>query len=176
MSARLGSAAVLDNPQVLRYADGADIYQFLGSTPAGATDPTGMDRYVGGGVHHYLAVDTWTLVKNKNGHTCWKKSGVAQYDFRLRLFGGDGADTLIFGFLFQAGGALTFSAAGEVSGIPYSNAQISADGAIRIPSTPEADEMLKAALDERAANPPNYEVFLYNCNTFVRTMGEPWDR
>jgi hypothetical protein len=64
-------------------------------------------------------------------------------------------------------GSFTFSYIGVVESNSTTNALLAADGATTIPSIPEADIMLKTALDMKVANLPNYQSLFYNCNMFV---------
>jgi len=94
-------------------------------------------------------VDTWEVQNGK-----WNKTGVVQYDFHANYWIGP--------FLL---GALTFSCSGAVRVTPGGNG---AAIVATLPSTPQADEVLKGNLDEAAACPPNYHIGFYNCNVFVQ--------
>lgn len=84
-SSRFGLNAIMKNPQLLQYARGMNSYEFVSSSPAAHTDPSGLDRYVGSEsrLHYYIVVDNWELTKNKDGCPCWKKTGETRYDFSL---------------------------------------------------------------------------------------------
>jgi hypothetical protein len=160
VGARLGWQSV-DDPAALEYADGQNSYEMTGSNPVFYTDPSGLDRYIGGTLHHFLAVDMWKLTTNKNGCPCWKKIGAGRYDFALDAHnhGTAGAWPII-----SVGGALTFSSLGEVVGPGPLNMN---DVSYTISSTPMADLALETQLDMQVVNPPNYSIWFYNCNDWV---------
>ena len=147
ISGQLGQAQAA-NSQLWKYADGMNLYQLVGSDPVTGTDPSGLDRYITGcNGHHGIAVDTWTIVGGK-----WQKTGVAQYDYS--------ADyrwtPLLLGAWCGCPGRLSGPGPG-----------FSCPAIATIPSSPQADNVLKANLDAAVINPPIYNVFIHNCNNFV---------
>ncbi len=159
MRKQIGFIPVMQNPSLLQYANGMNLYAYTCSNPINSTDPSGLDRYIvdngalGGvddftfGGHTYIVLDEWEFNPKK---CCWVRLPTKQrYDFSANYYFGP----LALACAIYGPGLIRVSE----TILPTSN------NVKTFISMPWEDIKMTNELAAEIENPPNYSVLYFNC-------------
>lgn len=148
MSRVFDANTIRNNPSLLQFADGMNIYQYLGGDPVDFADPSGLDRYIEHQtvVHYYIVVPEWS-------EDCCRILQWWRFDFSPKsIWWGPAAAIVVPGLVTKA-------QASE----PGSNGT-------KVTSTCWEDKVLFDKLGDQVSDPPLYNALFYNCIDWTLNM------